>query len=119
MYISENDKVMVRQLVERQLQAFQQNDLAAAFALMSPAVREKFNLSEFIAKVESHYNAIIKPRAIMFRGFTTIDSYPALVATIMDEAGELVQGVFVVQHQGDYSWRIQGYELVPLDEKIV
>ena len=86
MYISENDKVMIRQLVETQLQAFQQHDEEAAFALRSPAIQEKLNSSDFIAKVQSSYNAIIKPRAIMFRGFTTMDSYPALVATIMDEA---------------------------------
>ena len=119
MYISENDKVMIRQLIEKQLQAFQQNDEATAFALTSPTIQKKFNQNDFIKIIESKYNAIIRPRSIMFQRFTLVDDYPALIVMIMDRAGELSQGVFVMQHQSDYSWRIHGYDLLSIDEKIV
>ncbi|MCC0177509.1 DUF4864 domain-containing protein [Waterburya agarophytonicola K14] len=119
MYISENDKVIIRQLVEKQLHAFQQNDEATAFALMSPSIQEKISQRDLIKKIRSKYSAIVRPRSIMFQGFTLVDNYPALVSMVMDRKGELAQAVFVVQHQPDYSWRIHGYELLSIDKKIV
>ena len=119
MYISENDKVTIRKLIEKQLQAFQQKDEATAFALTSPTIQQKYGQSDFITAIEFQYEAIIKPRSIMFQGFTLVNDYPALVCMVMDRGGELGQGIFIVQHQPDYSWRIHGYELLPVDEKII
>ena len=119
MYISENDKIAIRQLIEKQLSAFQSKDEATAFALTSPTIQRKYGQNDFINTIESDYDAIIKPRSIMFKGFTLVNNYPALVSMIMNQAGELAQGVFVVQHQPDYSWRIHGYELLSMDKKII
>ena len=119
MYISENDKIAIRQLIEKQLSAFRQKDEATAFALTSPTIQQRYGQNNFINTIESSYDAIIKPRSIMFQGFTLVNNYPALVSMIMNQAGELSQGIFIVQHQPDYSWRIHGYELLSIDEKII
>jgi hypothetical protein len=119
MYISEHDKAIIRQLVEKQLQAFQQNDEATVFSLTSPTIQSKFRAHDFLAMIKTKYNAIASPRSVMFRGFTLINDYPALVCMIMNHQGALAQGIFIVQHQQDYSWRIHGYELVSVDEKII
>ncbi|MEL6441920.1 MAG: DUF4864 domain-containing protein [Cyanobacteria bacterium J06621_8] len=119
MYISESDKAKIRQLIEQQLKAFQQNDEAAAFALTSPSMQKKFSRQDFITTLKDKYRGMIEPRSIMFRGFTLINNFPALVSMIMDQEGSLAQGIFIVQHQQDYSWRIHGYELVSINEKII
>jgi len=119
MYISESDKTTIRQLIEKQLQAFKQNDDEVAFSLTSPTIQRKFAQQDFINMIENKYNAILKHRSIMFRGFTLINDFPALVATLMDQDSNLAQAIFVVQHQRDYSWRIHGYELVSINEKII
>jgi hypothetical protein len=119
MYISENDKAIIRQLIEKQLQAFQLNDEDTAFSLISPTMQRKFKQKDFMAMVKSRYHAIVEPRSIMFRGFTLINDFPALVSMIMDQDGSLSQGIFIVQHQQDYSWRIHGYELLSVDQKII
>ena len=119
MYISESDKAMIRQLIEKQLQAFQQQDEVTAFSLTSPTIQQKFDRQGFMSIVKGKYGAMIQPRSIMFRGFTLVNNFPALVSTVMDRDGDLVQGIFIVQHQQDYSWRIHGYELIPIDEKII
>lgn len=119
MYITESDKAMIRQLIEKQLQAFQQNDHQTAYSLTSPSIRRKFAQPDFIKMVENRYSALINSRSLMFRGFTLINDFPALVSTIMDQDGSLLQAIFVVQHQQDYSWRIHGYELVSINEKII
>lgn len=119
MYISENDKSEIRQIVEKQLQAFQTNDIELILSLMSPTIQRQFKPRDFMAMVQQKYHAIIKPRSIMFRGFTLVNNFPALISMIMDQDGDLIQVIFVVQHQQDYSWRIHGYELINVDEKIV
>ena len=115
MYISENDKTVIRQLVEKQLQALQKEDVETVFALLSPAIQKKFLPEDFMTMLKNRYSAIVEYRSIMFRGFTLIDNYPALVSTIMDRAGDLAKVIFIVQHQRDYSWRIHGYELLAVD----
>ena len=119
MYISESDKAMIRQLIEKQLQAFGQNDTETAFSLTSPIMQQKLTRQDFMTILNDKYDCLIKPRSIIFRGFTSVNNYPALVSTIMDRQDNLAQGIFVVQHQPDYSWRVHGYELVPLGEKII
>lgn len=119
MYISESDKAMIRQLIEKQLQAFEQNDTETAFSLTSPILQQKLSCQDFMTILKKKYDCLFKPRSIMFRGFTLVDNYPALVSTIMDRQGNLAQGIFVMQHQPDYSWRIHGYKLLPLSEKII
>ena len=119
MYISESDKAAIRQLIEKQLQAFQQQDEATAFSLTSPTIQKNFARQEFMKAIAEKYSALTRPRSIMFRGFTLVNNFPALVSTVMDRQGTLSQGIFIVQHQQDYSWRIHGYELIPMDEKII
>ena len=110
---------MIRQLIEKQLQAFRQNDTETAFSLTSPIMQQKLTRQDFMNIMNEKYDSLVKPRSFMFRGFTLVNNYPALVSTIMDRQGNLAQGIFVMQHQPDYSWRIHGYELVPLGEKII
>lgn len=119
MYLSESDKAMIRQVVEKQLQAFQQKDTKTAFSLTSPIMQQKLSRQDFVTILNDKYDCLVKPRSIMFRGFTLVNNYPALVSTIMDRQGNLAQGIFVMQHQPDYSWRIHGYDLIPLSEKII
>lgn len=119
MYISESDKIIIRQLIEKQIQAFQENDDEKAFALTSPKIQSKFSQQDFIKTIRSRYQVVMESRSIMFRGFTLVNNFPALISMIMDLQGNLVQVLFIVQHQPDYSWRIHGYDLVGINEKIV
>ena len=119
MYISESDKSLIRQLIEKQLQAFQENDSETAFALTSPQIQSNFTPHDFIQKLNAEYGAVVNPRSVMFRGFTLVKNFPALISMIMDREGNLAKVIFVVQHQQDYTWRIHGYELAGINEKIV
>lgn len=119
MYISESDKSLIRQLIEKQLQAFQEDDSETAYALTSPKIQSQFTAQDFVKILSNEYGAILKPRSVMFRGFTLVKNFPALISTIMDREGNLVKAIFVVQHQQDYSWRIHGYDLIGINEKII
>ena len=119
MYISESDKILIRQLIEQQLKAFQTDDSATAFSLTSPAIQSELSLPDFIQTISTKYSILLAPRSIMFQGFTLVKNFPALISMIMNREGNLTKVIFVVQHQQDYSWRVHGYELVGINEKIV
>ncbi len=119
MYITENDKITIRQLIEKQLQAFKQNDEETAFSLISLYFQKTISSSNLITEMEHKYDAIVCHRSIMFQGFTLVNDYPALVSMIMDLTGKLVQGVFIVENQRGFGWRIRGYQLLPVDRKII
>ena len=119
MYISESDKTLIRQLIEKQLRAFQEDDCETAFALASPTIQSRFTPPDFVRALGSRYSAILKPRSFMFQSFTSVENFPALTALIMDRSGNLAKAIFVLQHQPDFSWRVHGYELIGVNERIV
>lgn len=119
MYITENDKAAIRQIIEKQISAFQRDDSVEAFAIASEAIQQQFETPEnFMNMVKQSYPAVYRPRSVMFRGFTTIDYYPAQIVILMDRHGELLQAVYIMKQQPDYSWRIHGCFLLSIDEKI-
>ena len=120
MYITENDKIAIRRVIEKQIKAFQQDNALAAFAIASEAIQEQFKTPDnFMNMVKESYPAVYRSRSVMFRGFTTIDYYPAQIVVLMDENGKLIQAIYIMKQQKDYSWRIHGCFLVSMDEKIV
>lgn len=120
MYITENDKVVIRNTIEKQIEAFQKDDAVAAFAIASEAIQQQFETPDnFIKMVKESYPAVYRPRSVMFRGFTTIDYYPAQIVVLMDNKGELLQAVYIMKQKQDRSWLIHGCFLVSIDEKIV
>ncbi len=120
MYITENDKVAIRRIIEEQIKAFQRDDAVAAFAIASEAIQKQFKTpGNFMEMVKENYPAVYRPRSVMFRGFTSIDYYPAQIVVLMEERGNLVQAVYIMKQKQDYNWCIHGCFLVSMDEKIV
>lgn len=119
MYISEFDKAEIRKVIERQLQALRQDDFATAFAFASPAIQEQFQSSnKFQQMVTENYSVVYRPRSVMFRGLTMIDNFPAQKLILMDAEGNLIEAVYVMQQQQDYSWRVHGCFLTPVDNTV-
>lgn len=117
MYISEFDKAEIRQTIEKQLQAFQQDDFVIAFSFASPGIQQQFgNCENFRRMVTDRYEAVVRPRSVMFRGWTMVENFPAQNIILMDASGNLVQATYVMQQQQDGSWRIHGCFLTPVDE---
>lgn len=119
MYLSEYDKAEIRRIIETQLKAFQEDKEVRAFDLASPKIKEQFSTPEkFIRMVKAQYYPVYRPRAVMFRGFTTVNHFPAQILVVMDTDGNLTQVVYVMQNQGDRSWKIHGCFFVPIDETL-
>ena len=119
MYISEFDKAEIRKTIEKQLAAFQEDNFVAAFSLASPSIQEKFsNWDNFKRIVTTDYQAVYRPRSVMFRGMTMVENFPAQNLILMNSSGSLLEATYVMQQQQDYTWRIHGCFLIPMDKTV-
>ncbi|HHP7232353.1 MAG TPA: DUF4864 domain-containing protein [Xenococcaceae cyanobacterium] len=117
MYLSEYDKAEIRRTIETQLKAFKEDNEVQAFAFASPGIQQKFGSPEnFMKLVKTQYHPVYRPRAVMFRGFTIVNYFPAQILFVMDAAQNLLQVVYIMQQQSDRTWRIHGCFFVPIDE---
>ena len=119
MYISEFDKAQIRQIIEKQLQAFQQDDFVTAFSLASPTIQKQYGTWDSFKKmVTINYDAVYRPRSVMFRELTIVENFPALNLILMNSTGNLIKATYVMQQQQDHSWRIHGCFLLPIDKTV-
>jgi len=116
--VTPRDRHTIRFLIESQLQAFQQDDAARAFALASPAIQDQFSLPEkFLAMVRTAYPPVYRPRSVIFEDMTMVQGLPAQKVMLMNAEGELVRAVYLMQRQPDTTWRIHGCFLIPVGGK--
>ena len=119
MYISESDKAEIRKVIEQQLQAFRQDDFVTAFNFASPSIQEQFqSAAEFQRMVKQNYDAVYRPRSVMFWELTMVDNFPAQNLVLMNSEGNVIRAVYVMQQQKDYGWRIHGCFLTPIDNTV-
>ena len=119
MYISEFDKGEIRKTIEKQLQAFQKDDFVTAFSFASPAIQDQFGgWNNFQTMVMSNYEVVYRPRSVMFRNLTLVESFPAQNLILMNASGDLIQATYIMQQQQDRTWRIHGCFLVPMDKTV-
>lgn len=106
---------MIRALIQRQLEAFQQDDAEAAFAFASPGIQAQFGTPEnFMQMVKIGYAPVYRPRAVIFADLMIIEEMPAQIVMLMGADEELVEAVYLMQQQPEGEWRIHGCFLAPV-----
>lgn len=113
--LTTQDELAIRNIVERQLQAFQTNDATTAFSLASPELQRQLRQPRtFMEMVRTNYQPVYNPRAVIFEGIVHIQQRPTLQMMLMTQAGNLVRALYMMQQQADFSWRIAGCQLLPV-----
>jgi hypothetical protein len=119
MQLSEVDRRAIRQVIERQLEAFQRDDAAGAFAFASPGIQAEFETADrFLDMVRSCYEPVYRPRSVMFQELLRVEGYPAQKVVLMAPDGDLVTALYLMEPQPDGRWRIQGCFLIPIGSKL-
>lgn len=78
MQITNSDRTTIRSVVEQQLQAFQKDDAAGAFAFATPGIQEQFHTAEnFMHTVKIAYQAVYRPRSVLFENIASLEGMPA------------------------------------------
>ena len=119
MNLTDRDRTTIRSVIEQQLQAFQQNNAAAAFACASPSIQAQFENSEkFMWMVQTHYEVVYRPRSVIFEAIAKVEEFPAQKVLLMTSNGDLLRAVYLMQQQPDFSWRIHGCLLMSVNEPL-
>ncbi len=111
--LSAADVAEIRQVIQRQIEAFQRDDAHGAFALASPAVQETFGTPErFLETVRMSYRAVYRPARFTFDEVVVMGSGVVQRVALTDRAGVSWLAYYAMQRQRDGTWRASGCHLV-------
>ncbi|MBC8122255.1 MAG: YdiU family protein [Gemmatimonadaceae bacterium] len=84
-------------------------EVLAAEAFATPEIQSKFETPEnFLSMVRQFYPAVYRPRSVLFEDLTVLEAMPAQPVLLLDQNGQVVKVVYVMQRQFDGCWRIAG-----------
>jgi Domain of unknown function (DUF4864) len=110
----------IREVVQRQLEAFRRDDGAGTFGFASPGIRAQFATPErFMAMVRHGYEPVYRPREVEFRDIVDDRGHPARRVLLERPDGRSVLAYDVMERQGDGSWPTDGCVLVEVDRDSV
>jgi ketosteroid isomerase-like protein len=117
MQITESDRVAIRSVIERQLEAFQNEDAISAFAFASPGIQQTFQTPEnFLEMVKNYYGAVYRPRSVVFDDLAIVNDTLAQPVLLLGPDAVPVRALYLMERQLDSTWRIHGCHLVPIDD---
>ncbi len=116
MEVTETDRTAIRFVIERQLQAFQNDDATTAFSFASPGIQIQFETPEnFMRVVKTAYPAVYRPRSVLFEDLTNMRGVLTQPVLLLDSEGVPMTALYLMENQPDRTWRINGCYLVPVE----
>lgn len=99
----------VRALIERQLEAFAEDDAAGAYDLAAPEIKALFPDSDsFMAMVRDNYAPVYRHRDVEFGAFSDRGDKIQQALTIVDNDNEVWTAIYLLEKQPGGFWRISG-----------
>lgn len=115
--LSDGDRAAIRDIIGKQVEAFQRDDGDSAFALASPMIQGMFGSSEiFMDMVRRGYQPVYRPRAFDFAEIVVLDGQPTQKVHVVGPEGRPVTAFYPMMQLPDGSWRINGCYLEAPDE---
>ncbi len=107
-----------RAVIQRQLDAFAQDDAGAAYALAAPGIKAIFTDSAtFMTMVRRQYAPVYHHRGAEFGEFSSEGDAVSQTLTIVDDDGQVWTALYKLARQPDGSWLITGCVLIKADAK--
>ena len=112
--LSSADLVEIRAVINRQLDAFRNDDAQRAFELAAPSVQQTFRTPErFMSVVRMAYWAMVRPMKISFLELMVLEAQAAVQQLqVIDRSGTVWLAYYAMERQHDGSWRASGCHLV-------
>jgi hypothetical protein len=109
------DRMAIRRVIERQLEAFRNSDAVAAFVYASPEIQAKYRTPDiFMTVVKTFYRPVYRPRREGgFTGLYIIDGMLTQPVLLVGPDGDFVLALYAMQTQPDGEWKIAGCSLIP------
>lgn len=113
--VSRTDAAAIRDVIERQMEAFRRDDGAAAFALATDGIRERFgSAATFLEMVRRAYPAVYRPGSVQFEKPETLEGAIVQPVRLTDAEGRAWLALYPMQRRPDGQWRINGCQLTRL-----
>ncbi len=107
--VSATDREAIRQIIQRQVDAFRRDDADAAFGYASPEIQHLFGTSEiFMEMVRQGYQPVYRPRVFDFEEIVTVNGRPTQKVRVIGPDGRPVTAFYPMRRQPDGTWRIDG-----------
>ncbi|MBC7573246.1 MAG: DUF4864 domain-containing protein [Herminiimonas sp.] len=111
--ISRTESRAIQAAVQRQFDAFERDDAAAAFAIASTATRAQFGSAEkFMLIVKEQYRAVYRHRIAFFAVAERIEGAVLQTVRLTDADDRVWEAVYQLQREADGQWHIVGCQLV-------
>jgi hypothetical protein len=112
--------VAARALISNQLEAFDRDDAAGAYALVTPGLKMTFtDPDSFMKLVRDHYAPVYRRRAVNFGDAKIEGDMLAITATLIDGDNQVWTALYELERQADGQWLINSCKLIrPLESAL-
>jgi len=118
--LTSEEEMAIRDVIGRQLEAFQRDQAELAFSYASPGIQEKFQTpTRFLSMVKTHYAAVYRPREIEFLSLTYVENTWVQEVLFAEDNGNIYIARYPMERQGDGQWRIDGCMLTLQTDKSI
>ena len=108
--VPDTDRAAIRDVITRQLEAFQRDDAPRAFSFAAPNIQSQFGTPErFMDMVRQAYPAVHRPRSVDFTRLTNQDGVVQEVELVGPDG--TAQTAMYSMERGPNGWRITGCTL--------
>ena len=116
--LESEDEIAIRDVIGRQLEAFQRDEAELAFSYASPGIQEKFGSpTRFLSMVKAHYSAVYRPREIEFLALVNMKGTWVQEVMFAEGNGNIYIARYPMERQGDGEWLIDGCVLTLQTDK--
>lgn len=116
--LTSQDEIAIRDVIGRQLNAFQRDEAELAFSYASPGIQEKFGSpTHFLSMVKTHYPAVYRPREIEFLALVNWEGTWVQGVMFAEGNGNIYIARYPMELQDDGKWLIDGCVLTLQTDK--
>jgi len=113
--VSEAEAAALRSVIEDQMAAFRADDGPRAFAHATESLQTQFGTADqFMSMVRQGYAAVYRPRDVRFDGVQEAHGQIVQRVLVVGPDGVAQLAIYIMERQGDGSWRIAGCPLLAL-----
>ena len=103
----------IQQVITNQIDAFRHDDDGRAFGYASPGIQFMFGSADrFMEMVRQGYQPVYHPRSMTFGDLLVVDGNLVQELAVIGPDGQPRLARYVMEHEPDGSWRIDGCVLV-------
>lgn len=114
--IAAGDSSAIQGIIQSQIDAFRQDDGAAAYGLASPTIQQIFpSVGVFMDMVRGQYQPVYRPRSVTFGPLADSPSGPQQKVFLVGPDGKSWVALYTLEREPDGSWKINGCVLLPDD----